>query len=743
MDNSRGKKTMKFYVGCNGWKNQTWAKNFYPDGLDHTQYLSYYSNIFNFIHIDLGNISYTPNLPTFKKWLNETPDNFRFSIQIPQDIIDKSASSYSPQPNAHSTTRDNHDTFEDLLEKLHTIEERILVIVLSPPSYISLQNNGRQWLEDTLTKCNYHGLSVAVDFDKRSTWYQELTYNILKKYKSSFVWSNTTHQYYYPAITSNFVFLNLGNSYINRQTAAKYLDLIRQKATEGKQFSKYSLGVLDYSIIVTKNPPVAQLVEKLVSAKEIPSGNVVIIRDDKPKSPKWSGRVIMHIDMNAFFPACEELRDPSLKGKAHAVIMTPEKEVGLITRGAVASCSYEARKFGVGSAMSLSRAKDLCPGLLLRPVDKEYYNSVSHQVMRLLEEYADVLEQTSIDEAFIDCTKKITILQQKNSLEDPLDQSDNFLSNENTAKIDGSSVKLIPPSWPNAESSQSSKPTGLQKQQQPHSMIRDEPARKTAIKSSVEDYALKIKNSIRRQCNGLICSIGVANNKSTAKIASDFQKPDGLTIVYPKDTTTFLSKLTVDMVSGIGIKTSKTLKDMGINTIGELSRTDIQKLLEKFGKKQGIWMWQIANGREIEPVVPRSDNLSLSTEETLLEPINGRDEILEILLHSLTDDIYKRLEGKGYEFKTVGIKLVRTNFSIESREYTFSSYQRTRDSISSVMEMLLDRFIFEDDYDSMNNNTTSKKIYPSYVRKLGIKVSNLSRIDVTTRKAQKSILDFV
>src|SRR6476469_4646427 len=130
----------------------------------------------------------------------------------------------------------------------------------------------------------------------------------------------------------------------------------------------------------------------------------------------------MHIDMNAFFPACEEIRDPSLKGKPHAVIMTPEPE-GEITRGAVASCSYEARKFGVRSAMSLSKAKELCPNLILKPVDKDYYNSVSQQVMRLLEEYADSLEQTSIDEAYIDCTKKILQYQKQNiSGDDPVEQ---------------------------------------------------------------------------------------------------------------------------------------------------------------------------------------------------------------------------------------------------------------------------------------------------------------------------------
>src|SRR5690606_22139177 len=101
------------------------------------------------------------------------------------------------------------------------------------------------------------------------------------------------------------------------------------------------------SIIVAKSPPIAQLIQKLTLTEKNPSGNVKIVRQELPVSSIWPGRVIMHIDMNAFFPACEELRDASLKGKAHAVIMTPEKEGGLITRGAVASCSYEARKYGV------------------------------------------------------------------------------------------------------------------------------------------------------------------------------------------------------------------------------------------------------------------------------------------------------------------------------------------------------------------------------------------------------------
>jgi DNA polymerase IV (DinB-like DNA polymerase) len=390
--------------------------------------------------------------------------------------------------------------------------------------------------------------------------------------------------------------------------------------------------------------------------------------------------------------------------------MTPERETSLITRGAVASCSYEARKFGVRSAMSLSKAKELCPNLILKPVDKDYYNSVSQQVMRLLEEYADSLEQTSIDEAYIDCTKKILQYQKQNiSGDDPVKQK----KLKNT--LDNSS-------------------------------------RKYHIQEgySIREFALNIKDSIRVQCNGLICSIGVASNKSVAKIASDFQKPDGLTIVYPQDTLTFLSTLAVDRISGIGTKTTHTLKDMGIETIGQLSNSNIQKLSDKFGKRQALWMWQIANGKENEPVIPRENNLSLSTEETLLKPLISKKDILNILVNDMADDIHERVRRKGYEFKTVGIKLVRTNFSIETREITFSSYKKDKESIISVMGTLLNRFSLDDDDSSSEefskggiHTTGSFDVNSMYVRKLGIKVSNLSKIDRDGKNPQKSIMDFV
>jgi nucleotidyltransferase/DNA polymerase involved in DNA repair len=116
----------------------------------------------------------------------------------------------------------------------------------------------------------------------------------------------------------------------------------------------------------------------------------------------------------------------------------------------------------------------------------------------------------------------------------------------------------------------------------------------------------------------LLTSIGIATTKLIAKIASDYQKPDGLTIVPLDELKKFLYLLGVERISGIGIKTQKILKDeMKIKTIGELANTDVQIIIERFGKKVGTWMWQVANGEDNDRVIPRGDHVSLSNEFTL------------------------------------------------------------------------------------------------------------------------------
>ena len=358
--------------------------------------------------------------------------------------------------------------------------------------------------------------------------------------------------------------------------------------------------------------------------------------------------------MNAFYPSCEELRDPSLKGKAHAVIMTDEK-IGDIMKGAVSSCSYEARRYGISSAMSLSKAKSLCPDLILHPVDIPYYRGISEQVMNTIQGYADTLEQASIDEAFLDCTTRI--------------QSEN-----------------------------------------------------------PETYAAKIKKTIKEKCGGLSCSIGVASTKSASKIASDFEKPDGLTIVYPNELKKFLEPLDVGTVAGIGPKTQSALKEIGIDTLGQLAKADVQKLKERFGKN-GNWMWKVANGTDDEIVAPRTDNVSLSSENTLDIYTRDKDKIHGVL-DELVDDIFQRVREHGYLFRTVGIKLVRTNFSVETRVTTFGEFRNDSESISSVLGRLLDKF-------EISENRPP-------VRKVGLIVTHLVRQEIIQKKknAQRSLLDY-
>ena len=222
--------------------------------------------------------------------------------------------------------------------------------------------------------------------------------------------------------------------------------------------------------------------------------------------------------------------------------------------------------------------------------------------------------------------------------------------------------------------------------------------------TAVEEYAQEIKKSIKEKCSGLLTSIGVAPTKSVAKIASDYQKPDGLTIVPVDELKDFLNPLEVERISGIGTKTQKILKEkMNIKTIGELANTDVQILIERFGKKIGTWMWQVANGEDNDPVIPRGDHISLSN-ETTLENFTLDREIIKQSIYELIDELIERIKNNKYQFRTVGIKLVRTDFSIETREKSYNNYQTERKSIESIIEELLNKFILED---SLSTSTTT------------------------------------
>lgn len=582
---------MKHFVGCAGWKQA----GFYPNDLDPKDYLAHYSRVFDFVEVGVPAAGWR----ALKRWAEQTPENFRFAVRLPRQATDGGA-------------------LGKLLEELAPIEEKVLAVVVQAPASSLIE--GRGWLDEVLGSCVYHGYSAAVEFC-RASWFQDMAYNILRKHGAALVWSDA---YPHPVATSDFLYLRLSG---HKQ---EWVEKIKESGCE-------------FAAVVADSPAEANSILKLLG---LPEKKYPVPEPAIPLSEPWSGRVVMCVDLNAFYPSCEELREPALGGKPHAVIMTDQKD--RITKGVVSSCSYQARKFGVRSAMPLARALALCPDLVLRPVDMEYYRQTSEKVMGILAQHADVLEQASIDEAFLDCTKAAA---------DP------------------------------------------------------------------RGHAAGIKKAVREQC-GLLCSIGVAPSKSAAKIASDFVKPDGLTVVHPAQVGEFLAPLEVGRISGVGPKTQQALKGMGIDTIGRLARCDVQKLTERFGRN-GLWMWQVANGSDGEAVRPREDSISLSTEHTLDESTKDREAMLAHL-NGLVDELYGRVVRHGYAFRTVGVKLVKSDFTVETREVSFPDLQSGKEGISSVIAQLLDRFSLEGSQP---------------VRKVGIRVTNLE----STQKSrqQKTLMDYV
>jgi DNA polymerase IV (DinB-like DNA polymerase) len=355
-------------------------------------------------------------------------------------------------------------------------------------------------------------------------------------------------------------------------------------------------------------------------------------------------RIIMHVDMDAFYSSVEQRENLTIKDKPVIVGADPKGGKG---RGVVAGCSYEARKFGVHSAQPISQAYRLCPeGVYLRP-NYKLYDEASEQVMQVLRSYAAKFEQISVDEAFMDLTARVT----------------NF----------------------------------------------DEAA----------VLATKIKQEVKDKTQ-LTCSVGIAPNKSVAKIASDLKKPDGLTIVPPEKVRKFLAPLPVNKISGIGKKSTEVLRQIGINSIGDLASAQPIKLTEVFGK-YGSRLWQVANGIDEKEVVTTYPIKSISSETTFDEDVADRAKVREAF-RSLIDDVYARTLSQNMLFRTVGIKVRFEDFSTFTRAKTHAKYTNERSVIEEYVRTLFSEF-----------ETSRKKI-----RLVGVRVSSVRKADT----AQETILSW-
>ena len=321
-------------------------------------------------------------------------------------------------------------------------------------------------------------------------------------------------------------------------------------------------------------------------------------------------RTIMHLDMDAFFAAVEVLDNPALSGKCLVV-------GGHSKRGVVAAASYEARRYGIHSAMPMFQARQLCADIVVVAPRRKRYGQISRQVMAIIRTVSPRVEQISIDEAYADVT--------------------------GCERLHGPPGKMA------------------------------------------KDLKQRIKDTIR-----LTCSIGIAPNKFLAKIASDIDKPDGLTVVEPDDVPGFIQALPIQKVPGVGKHTLKILNEIGVRTLGDIAAYPETMLYHRFGKF-GRRLVQLAGGIEGAPVTPQAPAKSISGEETLALDTQDKEKLKTHLMRH-AEDVGRQLRRINLKARTVTLKIKHNDFKQVTRSKTIKRATHSTEIIYREANQLLTRY---------------------------------------------------
>lgn len=322
-----------------------------------------------------------------------------------------------------------------------------------------------------------------------------------------------------------------------------------------------------------------------------------------------AARRILHIDMDAFYASVEQRDRPELRGQPVAVGGAPDK------RGVVAAASYEARSFGVRSAIPMTRAVRLCPSLVIIPPDFTKYRAASQQVFDLFRSVTPLVEPLSLDEAYLDVTEN---------------------------------------AW--------GETLGM-------------------------NVARRLKNEIRKN-TGLTASAGVAPNKFLAKIASGWQKPDGLTVIAPERVEHFLQGLPVDALWGVGPVTARKLRERHIDKLIDLRAADLSLLRDAVGSLAD-WLQELSHGRDDRPVVAEHEPKSSGSENTFERDLTDlaaiQEEISEMAGHGAHWLVRHELSAR-----TVTIKVRYSDFTTITRSHSEAA-TRDEHSIRRRAVMLLEK----------------------------------------------------
>lgn len=334
-------------------------------------------------------------------------------------------------------------------------------------------------------------------------------------------------------------------------------------------------------------------------------------------------RVIMHVDMDAFFASVEVLDNPSLKGKSVIVGGTSE-------RGVVATCSYEARTYGVRSAMPIYLAKRKCPNGIFLPTRHWRYKEVSRQIFNIFYELTNIVEPLSIDEAYLDISE---------------------------------------------------------------------------LKMEPKEAASFIKNRVKKEI-GLTLSVGISYNKFLAKIASDWNKPNGFKIITEEMMPNILFPLSISKVYGLGEKSTKKLNDIGIFTVEELYKLPQEFLVEYFGK-MGVEIYERIRGIDRRPVTVHKERKSIGKETTLRVDTENKEELKEYL-RQFSKVIAGSLKEKNISCSNITLKIKTATFENHTRSKTLNYHTNKEEDINKEACLILDEI-------DLNEK----------IRLIGLSVSNL------------------
>jgi DNA polymerase IV (archaeal DinB-like DNA polymerase) len=394
-----------------------------------------------------------------------------------------------------------------------------------------------------------------------------------------------------------------------------------------------------------------------------------VIRKMQHSDNPSTHRIIIHIDFDYFFAQCEEIKRPEIKGKPVVVCIYSGRTK---ESGVVSTCNYIARKYGVRSGIPIKTAKAKLAQVAqpeFLSSDIKYYSEKSDDAMTLIRDFFDNYSSSG--------TRSIVFQPIKCLKFEYIGLDECFV--EVTEKADFDFMRA-------------------------------------------KELANNLKEQIRKE-TGLTCSMGIASNKLIAKMASDFQKPDGMTIVKPDEAKSFVSKCNVDKIPGIGPKTTAKLFEMGIRTGGELSAFGLFRLIDVFGKKYATYLHNSAQGIDNEPIKPHGSAKQIGRIITLKRDISQASEIDGELQH-ICKSVYKMALDQNVLFRNIGILLILNNLNNITRSKSLKTHSRDFHELYSSVKAILN--------ETLNN-------YPNIkVRRLGIKVS-----DLKDNEGQNSMLNFI